>query len=108
MAAFYSVLSTEYVDVPIINPTSNGVAINPTSFAVWMAFMDSTVNNDPASDGSDWLNAIWRSTMRYPYCIGCLIGPLGLAITAGKYNVWVKIDSMPEYPVLQAGQIQIS
>lgn len=91
MTDTYSVLDTEQVLVPMITPTANGIAFNPTGLVVEMAFISGT--NDPQS--GDWNPATWQSTRDYLYAVACYIGPAGVTLTAGKYWPWVKIATSP-------------
>lgn len=95
-----SVLSTEYVNVPIKATGTNGQPVNPTGDAVQMAFM---LTGDPAS--GDWHAASW-DTWTYPtlqYVAKCLVGPAGTVnLAKGTYTGYVKITDNPEVPVKPA------
>lgn len=98
-----SVASTEPVRVPITLDESSS---DPTSTAVWMAFLTSGTPDDP-----DWVTASWETVERaghVAYRASCLIGPDGLAQpAAGTYSVWVFIEASPELPVVKAKDVLV-
>lgn len=101
-----SVLSLEYVRIPVSAKTS-GVAVNPTSDSVLMAFPLEGV--DPIV--GDWKTATWEtdaSTSPSTYFARCLVGPAGtITLAVGVYDVWVKITDSPEIPARHAGSLEI-
>lgn len=98
-----SSLSTEYVRVPT-SARSSGSYVDPTSFAVQMAF---TVN-DTEPVGGDWKAAVWVTDVS-TYYIQCLIGPAGGTVTLsnGSYDVWVKINASPETVIRRVGYLVV-
>ena len=96
-----SVLSTEYVRVPIA-ATVNNAPYNPTNDVVQFAF---TTGGDPVA--GDWHAGVWDSG-NAPYVAQCLVGPGGVALTVGTWVIWVKITDNPEIPVRQVGQLAIT
>ena len=92
------VLSTEYVRVPIA-ARENGVEVNPTSDAVYLAL---TTGDEPAS--GDWHVGSWE-TDDSTYYARLLVGPSSLALAAGVWIVWVKVTDSPEIPVRKAGRL---
>jgi hypothetical protein len=95
--------SLQYVKVPV-SATVNGVAYDPTSDTVQIAF--TPVARDP--DSADWLTASWE-TDGSSYFARVLVGPGGsVQLAAGTFAVWVKVVDDPEVPVLQAGTITIT
>lgn len=97
-----SVLSTEYIRVPIA-ATVNNFPYNPTGDVVAFAF---TTGANPAS--GDWHPGLWDST-NAPYVAQCLVGPSGgVALTVGTWVIWVKITDNPEVPVRAVGQLAIT
>lgn len=100
-----SVLDTELVFVPIINPVANGLPFVPTALAVEMAFP--VGNADPVT--GDWNAAIWQATPDYPYAVACWVGPDGVPLTIGKWWPWVKIATSPGPVIMRAlGMITVS
>ncbi|MCC6629960.1 MAG: hypothetical protein IT340_21495 [Chloroflexi bacterium] len=101
-----SALSLEYVRVRVA-ATEAGAAVNPTSDTVVMAF----VAEGAAPAGGDWKTAGWETdTTTNPdtYYARCLVGPSGaVTLTAGVYDVWVKVTDTPEAPVLRAGNVEV-
>ena len=102
-----SSLSTEYVPVHV-RATINGVSnADPTADAAQMAFIPPGSN--PSS--GDWRTASWTTIPATPeplYIAQCLVGPAGtITLTAGTYQVWVKITDSPEIPVEPTGLLQI-
>lgn len=96
-----STASLQYVLVDI-SAEAAGAAVNPTSDTVQMAFLTS----DSAPSVGDWKTASWETdagTDPDTYSARCLVGTGGaVALSAGTYNVWVKISDSPETPVLRA------
>lgn len=100
-----SASSTTYVRAKV-KATVAGVAVNPTSDTVSMAFLAS---GSPGA--SDWKAASWdtdSSTSPPTYRAQCLIGPSGvITLTAGLYTVWVRIQDSPEDVQEPAGLLRI-
>lgn len=100
-----SVLSTEYVRVPIA-ATSSGATVDPTGDTVQMAFPVHGV--DPVN--ADWKAASWETDATitpHAYYARCLVGPSQVVLAAGTYDVWVKVTDNPEIPARLAGQLQV-
>lgn len=100
-----SVLSTEYVKVPV-SALVAGVFINPTADVVQMAFP--VLNVDPVS--GDWKAAIWETLDASTYLACCLVGPAAgtIVLVKGAYDVWVKVADTPEVPAKKAGFLRIT
>lgn len=97
--------STEFVQARIPAPVKNGVAVDPTSDAVKMAFIVGT-----ALPGvSDWKSASWDNPGDGTYIAQCLVGPTGgtVTLTVATYQVWVQITDNPEQPVIPAGTLVV-
>ncbi len=93
-----SALSLVYVHVPVRDVLFD---TDPTGDTVAMAFP--TVGTAPASN--DWNSAAWNTdatTTPPTYFARCLVGPAGtVTLTAGVYDVWVRLTDDPEVPVLR-------
>jgi hypothetical protein len=99
-----SIYSTSLEEVPA-NVTAP-VGVNPTSDAVYMAFLSVPPPAQPTS--GQWNVAGWQS-LSAPYVALCLVGPGGTTtLTAGQWYCWVKITASPEVPVKYAGILQVS
>jgi hypothetical protein len=97
---YQSALSKEYVRVPVA-AAENGIAVNPTTDTVQMAF--------PTHNAAitTWYSATWESAGS-TYYARTIVGPGGsVALTAGRYDVWVKVTDSPEIPARKAGQLII-
>ena len=84
--------SLESVMVPVTDV--NGTVLS--GLTVQMAF----TTGQPV--GGDWKSATW-TTLTAPtrYLATCLVGPGGTVTLAdGSYEVWVKVTTTPEIPVL--------
>lgn len=101
-----SALSLEYVKVPVAARES-GAAIDITSDVVEMAF----TLQDVAPLSGDWEAAAWETdatTTPDTYLARCLVGPSGTAtLTAGTYDVWVRVTDTPEIVARKAGNLEI-
>lgn len=98
--------SLAYVHVPIRDLISGAVL---SGDSVEMAFP--AAGAAPAS--GDWKPATWltvTATTPDTYYARCLVGPAGtVTLTAGSYDVWVRVTDSPEVPVLRApGQLVIT
>jgi hypothetical protein len=98
-------LSTQYVQVPI-QAIVAGVAYNPSSLTVKLAFMAAW--GQPQS--GDWKTGTWdTSTAPGIYLAQCLVGPAGtVTLPVGDYAIWVQITGSPEVPVIQAGTLTVN
>lgn len=78
-------------------------SLDPTSDAVEFQF--------PAvGDGlqaANWEAGAWVAGA-HPYTAQILIGAGGVVLTAGVYEVWVRITDAPEVPVLYAGRLEVT
>lgn len=104
-----SSLSTTYVKCRI-SAKENGVDANPTSGTVEFAFIpDSASNPNPVS--GDWKAGSWESALDggvYSYWGRCLIGSGGVVtLTAGSYDVWVRVTKSPEVVIDNVGVLNI-
>jgi hypothetical protein len=101
-----SASSLEYVRVQVA-AFASGVAVNPTSDTVTLAFMSGSAV--PAS--GDWKTGSWdtdSTTTPATYRARCLVGTGGaIVLTPGIYAVWVKVTDAPETPVKQAGALKV-
>jgi hypothetical protein len=102
-----SALSTEYVQVPV-RAQSSGLPFNPTALTVEMAFIDGWTEPQPA----DWNTASWASTstVNGTYLAQCLVGPEndGVSLAIGTYQIWLKVISSPEVPVISTGTLTVT
>lgn len=91
--------SLQYVPAEVVLKDS-GLTVNVSGDTVQMAF--------PAAESpaSSWNNASWETDATASptrYIARCLVGPGGtVTLSAGVYDVWVKINHSPEVPVIQA------
>lgn len=106
MALTLSVLSLEYVKIPVA-AIKLGSPVDPTGDVIAMAFPVSGV--EPVA--GDWKTGSWEiSTYNgvTTYLARCLVGPGGaIALAIGTYDIWIKITDNPEIPVIHAGQLVI-
>jgi hypothetical protein len=101
MTPTLSQASTEYVRVPVF-ASAAGVPVNPTSYAVSMAF--TTTYAAPTA----WQSAGWDITQIGGYVAQCLIGPNGVVTLApGTYYVWLKILASIETVIEPAGEVRV-
>jgi hypothetical protein len=96
-------LSLQYVEVPVKATLTTGVAYDPTSNPVSMAFIAQAT---AVPQLSDWQTASWavrNSDILYPYVAVCLIGPGStVQLGIGTYVIYVRVQGNPEIPILQA------
>lgn len=102
--------SLVHVMVPVA-AKRNGVAVDPTSDTVQMAFLDEDPETaSPASD--DWKTASWETNSAVTpnqYEAKCLVGTGGATtLTSGTWWVWVKVTDSPEAPVIYSGRIRVT
>lgn len=93
--------SLEDVMVPV-SAILNGVAIDPTTDLVQMAFIPLDQDEPAAGDlkAASW--ETWGSGLTVKYFAKCLVGVGGaVALVEGFYQIFVKITDSPEVPVLQ-------
>lgn len=81
-----SVLSTEAVSVAV-SADVDGAPYDPTALPVDFAFMQ-----DGAAPGSsDWHAGSWNTSVIGSYAAQVVVGPDGVALAEGRYQVWVQI-----------------
>lgn len=98
-----SALSCEYVLVPV-TALIDGEIVDVSSHTVQMAFPVKAVAP------SVWKAASWTTDPHIPGAniARCLVGPGGvITLTAGTYDVWVKVDASVEVPVRNVGRLII-
>jgi hypothetical protein len=104
-----SAQSKEYLKVPVSARNSLGV-IDPTTGTAQFAFL--VPENTPAA-GTTWTNGTWETStpsnaVGIVYKARCLIGPGGdITLTAGSYDVWLKVTYLTEAVIRKAGTIRI-
>jgi hypothetical protein len=92
--------SLEYIRSKV-TAEENGVAVDPTSYAVSFAF--ATVGEDPIT----FYSGTWEQDGT-EYYARCLVGPAGTAtLTDGRYDVYVKIQAGTEIPVKYVGLLVV-
>ena|SRR5947209_446156 len=101
-----SAQSTEYIRCQI-QATNAGVAVDPTSDTVQMAFV--AEGTTPLS--GDWKTASWEiDTTQSPTAdfARALVGSGGvITLVAGTtYDCWIKVSDNPEVPVKKAGSLR--
>lgn len=100
-----SSLTLEYVKVRV-SFTKNNVYTNPTGDVVQFAFPAVGVN--PVT----WYSGSWETDTdtlgTTIYVARCNVGPSGtVALSAGTYDVWVKVTDNPEVPVVKVGELVV-
>lgn len=101
-----SSLSKTYVFVEI-HATESGALVNPSALPVEMAFPLQAV----APVSGDWKTASWEVVAGTPvqYRARCTVGPSGtVTLAAGRYDIWVRITTSPEVPVLRGGVLVVT
>lgn len=101
MALRISVLSKEYIRVPV-EATVAGAPYDPTADVVSFAFTQ-------AGDPTSWTTGTWETdttTSPSTYLARVLVGPGGLVVAAGRWNLWMKITDTPEIPVIPCGIVE--
>jgi hypothetical protein len=89
-------ISVEYVKVAVTGPTG----VDLSDLDVELAIVD----DGQIPDVGDWKAGTWIGSSA-----AVLIGPgTDLALDQGTYDVYVKITSSPEVPVLPSGSIHIT
>jgi len=102
-----SALSTEYLLIPVA-ATEQGITVNPTTQSVDVA---ATVQGAEPLSG-DWKSAAWESDTTDAdspvYSARLLIGPAGvLTLTAGVYELWLRVTDNPEVVVRRAQSLWV-
>ena len=103
-----SVLSTQYVPIPVTMTTFSGATGNPTGDPVAFSFTPVTY---PVTSPTVWVAGTWATFPGPAYRAACLVGPgtaAATALTIGTWQTWVKITDNPEVPVLQPSLLQIT
>lgn len=100
--------STEYVQVLV----QNTEGINPTSDAVFFAYLQSGSSNTSGVTSPTPATPIYPgswTTVNGQYIALGLVGPVngGTVLAPGQYTVWVKITDNPEVPFKPAGGLTI-
>lgn len=91
-------LSTEYVLVPF-GARASGAAVDPSTLPVAVAF--TSPGAEPAE--GDWASASWQPDGAGGWDACILAGPDGDADpVVGAHDVWLRVTSDPEIPVLLA------
>jgi hypothetical protein len=90
-------ISVEYLKVPITGPT--GVDLDELDVEL------AVVPDGQTPESGDWETGVWSDDGRYAMA---LLGTGDLALTPGTYDVYVRITSTPEIPVLLSGSIHIT
>lgn len=100
-----SVLSTEYIGVPVTVSTLNGPA-DPTGDVVQFAFLP--VGQEPQV--SSWTAGSWADgQLNGQYAAQILVGPAGaVTLPEDTYVIWLKIADTPETPVRQCGYLLVT
>ena len=100
-----SAQSTEYLRVSVI-ASVNGTLIDPGADSVAFA----VVSGVPGV--TDWLAGSWESghSAATGGVARILVGPTGGAktLTAGQYDVWIKITDSPEVPIRKVAALQVT
>jgi hypothetical protein len=87
--------SVEYLVAEITSPQD----IDPQ----WVVAIAAIPTDQKRPVAGDWKTAEWEGNG-----IRLLIGPAtSLALTCGKYDVWVKIDASPEEAIRYSGTLEI-
>jgi len=96
-------VSTEFVSSDI-TAMIGSLGINPTDFPVQFAFIPSGA--EPQS--GDWHNGAWASD-NPPYVAQILVGPAngGLVLAVGAYQIWVRVITSSQVPVISVGTLVI-
>lgn len=95
--------STQYVQQQV-TALLDGAPFDPSSLPVEIAFVPQP-NYGPPPDPSSgqWKTATWETDSNpVTYWASVLVGPLngGVSLTAGAYQIFVRITSSPEVPVI--------
>ena len=88
-------ISVEYLKVPITGPA------DLTDLDIELA----VVADGQTPESGDWTTGVWSDDGRHAMV---LIGAGDLTLTPGTYDVYVRITSTPEIPVLLSGSIHIT
>ena len=103
-----SALSTQYVQVLVqITSTNN---YNPTNDTVEFAFTSASAFPAQLPADEDWNAGSWDPYPGSLFYAQILVGPQngGIVLSQGRWQVWLKLSSYPEVPVLQPLVLQIA
>ena len=104
-----STLSLEYIRVPV-KARRAGVAYDPTSDTVYLAITPKPEVNasDQYNEPTVWATGSW-DTEGTRYLAKATVGPGGDLVPpeAGIYQIWVKVSSSPETPVMYVGDLEV-
>lgn len=92
----------------VVSPPSG---INPSSDAVQMAFIPVPASGiAPSPAPGQWNTAYWEVDSGPVYWASILVGPAngGLVLTAGVYQIFVKVVDNPAVPVLPGWLLSIT
>lgn len=98
-----SSLSLQYVQAQV-QATVQGAPYDPTADSVQFAF------TFPGVQPTAWLAGSWGGTApNGAFIAQCLVGPGGaVALTAARYDMWIKVTDSPEIPVINVGTLMIT
>lgn len=104
------IVQSQLSSAPVIIPvkaTVAGVNYDPTGDIVQVAFMPNAVQSP---GDTDWQSAFWiaSSSPLYPQSVQCVVGPNGVQLGTGRYQVFIKISDDPETPVRFCGELAIN
>ena len=94
--------STIYLYMQITSTLPTGVAFDPTSFAVDVCCVPT--GNEPVTfHTAGWLTSVPVPTVQF------LLGPEngGLALSPGNYDVYTRITTLVEVPIIPCGVLQV-
>ena len=92
--------STQIVQVVVTFLTSAGTT-DPRGDVVQFAF------TTPGTSPAVWLTGAWDATGP-PYLAQILVGPSApVTLTAGAWDMWLKVTDNPEIPVMSVGILSI-
>lgn len=95
------VTSSQFLAADISTITA-GMGTNPTSYPVNFAF----ISGPTQPQQSDWKTGSWVSSNQ-PYVAKIMIGPNGLALSPGRYKIWVQVVTSSQVPVIPVGTLEI-
>ena len=95
--------SREYVTIPVVGVDATGTRIDLSGDAVAIAAVLGDADATP--EEADWLTASWAAAGQATI----LIGPDGdVELTAGLYQMFVRVTDNPEAPVLRSGALRVT
>lgn len=103
--------STQYVQQQV-TALLNGAAYDPSGLPVAVAFVPvPTYGPPPDPTSAQWNTASWETDANpVTYWASILVGPLngGVSLTAGSYQMFVKITGSPEVPVIAGWTLAVT